>query len=177
MSGFEATALPTEPQPLPSVLIIVLVLIPAQSSVVFCQQLKCQNSQQPQYDIPHTTILCLSDQDPAPKDLILYGLSQPECQPIHPYGSKCFRYYNIQNMWAFIFVNKNVLFQPKTEVFKILISYMLKMISFIFISKSILTLLVKLPTSGQSYKQFMLVIYNSTVAIWGIFKSGMTLES
>ena len=51
------------------------------------------------------------------------------------------------------------------------------MISFIFISKSILTLLVKLPTSGQSYKQFMLVIYNSTVAIWGIFKSGMTLES
>ena len=31
--------------------------------------------------------------------------------------------------------------------------------------------------SGQSYKQFMLVIYDSRVVIWGIFKSGMTLES
>ena len=31
--------------------------------------------------------------------------------------------------------------------------------------------------SGQSYKQFTLVIYNSIVIIWGIFKSGTTLES
>ena len=30
---------------------------------------------------------------------------------------------------------------------------------------------------GQSYKQFTLVIYNSRVVIWGIFKSGTTLES
>ena len=30
---------------------------------------------------------------------------------------------------------------------------------------------------GQSYKQFMLVIYESRVVIWGIFKSGTTLES
>ena len=30
---------------------------------------------------------------------------------------------------------------------------------------------------GQSYKQFTLVIYDSTVIIWGIFKSGTTLES
>ena len=30
---------------------------------------------------------------------------------------------------------------------------------------------------GQSYKQFTLVIYNSTVVIWDIFKSGTTLES
>ena len=32
-------------------------------------------------------------------------------------------------------------------------------------------------TSVQSYKQFMLVIYDSRVIIWGIFKSDMTLES
>ena len=31
--------------------------------------------------------------------------------------------------------------------------------------------------SGQSYKQFMLVNYDSRVVIWGIFKSGTTLES
>ena len=31
--------------------------------------------------------------------------------------------------------------------------------------------------SGQSYKQFTLVIYKSRVVIWGIFKSGTTLES
>ena len=31
-------------------------------------------------------------------------------------------------------------------------------------------------TSGQSYKQFILVIYKSRVVIWGIFKSGTTLE-
>ena len=30
---------------------------------------------------------------------------------------------------------------------------------------------------GQSYKQFTLVIYQSRVKIWGIFKSGATLES
>ena len=32
-------------------------------------------------------------------------------------------------------------------------------------------------TSGQSYKHFTLVNYDSRVVIWGIFKSGMTLES
>ena len=32
-------------------------------------------------------------------------------------------------------------------------------------------------TSGQSYKQFTLVIYDSRVVIWGILKSGTTLES
>ena len=31
-------------------------------------------------------------------------------------------------------------------------------------------------TSGQSYKHFMLVNYNSRVVIWGIFQSGATLE-
>ena len=32
-------------------------------------------------------------------------------------------------------------------------------------------------TSGQSYKHFTLVNYDSRVVIWGIFQSGMTLES
>ena len=32
-------------------------------------------------------------------------------------------------------------------------------------------------TSGQSYKQFTLVIYEPRVVIWGIVKSGMTVES
>ena len=32
-------------------------------------------------------------------------------------------------------------------------------------------------SSGQSYKQFTLIIYDSRVVIWGIFKSGTTLES
>ena len=32
-------------------------------------------------------------------------------------------------------------------------------------------------TSGQSYKQFSVVIYESRVVIWGIFMSGTTLES
>ena len=32
-------------------------------------------------------------------------------------------------------------------------------------------------TSGQSYKQFTIVIYESRVVIWGIFKSGTTLGS
>ena len=32
-------------------------------------------------------------------------------------------------------------------------------------------------TSGQSYKQFTIIIYDSRVVIWGIFQSGMTLES
>ena len=32
-------------------------------------------------------------------------------------------------------------------------------------------------TSSQSYKQFTHVIYHSRVVIWGIFKSGTTLES
>ena len=31
-------------------------------------------------------------------------------------------------------------------------------------------------TSGQSYKQFTIVIYNSRVVIWGNFKSCTTLE-
>ena len=31
--------------------------------------------------------------------------------------------------------------------------------------------------SGQSYKQFTLVIYDYRVVIWGIFQSGTTLES
>ena len=31
--------------------------------------------------------------------------------------------------------------------------------------------------SGQSYKQFTIVIYDSRIVIWGNFKSGMTLES
>ena len=36
----------------------------------------------------------------------------------------------------------------------------------------------KLSTAcGQSYKHFMLVNYDSRVVIWGIFQSGMTLES
>ena len=30
--------------------------------------------------------------------------------------------------------------------------------------------------SGQSYKQLTLVFYDSRVVLWGIFKSGMTLE-
>ena len=30
---------------------------------------------------------------------------------------------------------------------------------------------------GQSYKHFRLVNYDSRVVIWGIFQSGMTLES
>ena len=32
-------------------------------------------------------------------------------------------------------------------------------------------------TSGQSYKHFTLVNYDSRVIIWGIFQSGTTLES
>ena len=32
-------------------------------------------------------------------------------------------------------------------------------------------------TSGQSYKHFTIVNYDSRVVIWGIFKSGTTLES
>ena len=32
-------------------------------------------------------------------------------------------------------------------------------------------------TCGQSYKQFTIVIYDSRVIIWGIFKSGTTRES
>ena len=31
--------------------------------------------------------------------------------------------------------------------------------------------------SGQSYKRFMIVIYDSRVVIWSIFKSSTTLES
>ena len=36
---------------------------------------------------------------------------------------------------------------------------------------------VKIDTSGQSYKHFTIVIYDPRVVIWGIFKSGTTLES
>ena len=36
---------------------------------------------------------------------------------------------------------------------------------------------VSLYNCGQSYKHFMLIIYESRVVIWGIFKSGTTLES
>ena len=32
-------------------------------------------------------------------------------------------------------------------------------------------------TSGQSYKPFTIVNYDSRVVLWGIFKSGTTLES
>ena len=32
-------------------------------------------------------------------------------------------------------------------------------------------------TSGQSYKHFTLVNFNSRVILWGIFQSGTTLES
>ena len=32
-------------------------------------------------------------------------------------------------------------------------------------------------TSGQSYKHFTIVNYDSRVVTWGIFKSGTTLES
>ena len=35
---------------------------------------------------------------------------------------------------------------------------------------------VKQDACGQSYKQFRIVIYESRVVIWGIFKSGTTLE-
>ena len=34
-----------------------------------------------------------------------------------------------------------------------------------------------LASCGQSYKHFTLVNYDSKVVIWGIFKSGTTLES
>ena len=36
---------------------------------------------------------------------------------------------------------------------------------------------IPLQPCGQSYKQFTLIIYESRVVIWGIFKSGTTLES
>ena len=36
---------------------------------------------------------------------------------------------------------------------------------------------LRLVSSGQSYKHFMLVIYDPRVVIWGIFKSGTTLVS
>ena len=36
---------------------------------------------------------------------------------------------------------------------------------------------VKVLASGQSYKHFMIVIYNPRVIIWGVFKSGTSLES
>ena len=51
-----------------------------------------------------------------------------------------------------------------------------KKVSHLSKSLVIIITLVSL-TSGQSYKQFTLVIYDSRVVIWGIFKSGTTLES
>ena len=42
-------------------------------------------------------------------------------------------------------------------------------------SKEKKDLLKIIRTSGQSYKHFMLVNYDSRVVIWGIFQSGMTL--
>ena len=35
---------------------------------------------------------------------------------------------------------------------------------------------VSVNNCGQSYKQFTLIIYESRVVIWGIFKSVMSLE-
>ena len=39
------------------------------------------------------------------------------------------------------------------------------------------SLYLQLASCGQSYKYFTLVIYDSRVVIWGIFKSGMPLGS
>ena len=47
----------------------------------------------------------------------------------------------------------------------------------IYLIRAITIIVLELQHSGQSYKQFTLVIYNSRVIIWGIFKSGTTLES
>ena len=44
-------------------------------------------------------------------------------------------------------------------------------------SEAVESILVKLETCSQSYKQFTIIIYESRVVIWGIFKSCMTLES
>ena len=44
--------------------------------------------------------------------------------------------------------------------------------------KNILLLFVyDIGSCGQSYKHFTIVIYDPRVIIWGVFKSGMTLES
>ena len=40
-----------------------------------------------------------------------------------------------------------------------------------------LCLLVSLETCGQSYKASTIINYDSRVVIWGIFQSGMNLES
>ena len=53
---------------------------------------------------------------------------------------------------------------------------------FAYILVSLLVPFVNLKVSnhqacGQSYKHYMLVNYDSRVVIWGIFQSGMTLES
>ena len=46
-----------------------------------------------------------------------------------------------------------------------------------FSAKRNYAMLLSYKTSGQSYKLFMIVIYDSRVVIWGNFKSGTTLES
>ena len=72
-------------------------------------------------------------------------------------------------------------------IFQTMITILLKGIELVLSSKlgskyinpslrSHVLLLLCLLTSGQSYKQFTLVIYDSRVLIWGIFKSGTTLE-
>ena len=50
-------------------------------------------------------------------------------------------------------------------------------IGLIFIVANDQKLKNNLTICGQSYKHFMLVNYDSRVAIWGIFQSGTTLES
>ena len=37
--------------------------------------------------------------------------------------------------------------------------------------------IIGLEPCGQSYNHFTIVNYDSSVVIWGIFKSGMTLEA
>ena len=49
------------------------------------------------------------------------------------------------------------------------------MVKIVVLAKNVISLVTSF--CGQSYKHFMLVNYNSRVVIWGIFKSGMNLES
>ena len=51
-------------------------------------------------------------------------------------------------------------------------------VSIVFhLGRTVLGYLCRYVISGQSYKQFKLVIYESRVVILGIFKSGTNLES
>ena len=45
------------------------------------------------------------------------------------------------------------------------------------LAKSRTSLMMNRETRSQSYKQFTIVIYDSSVVIWGNFTSGTTLES